>query len=164
MTEKQKVIFEIQDYLRNISGSVNRIPTVVSDGIFGDETTEAVRIFQQIYEIEADGKVNLETWNKLIEVNRLTTEKLAQPFRIAPIEENDLPLKKGDSGVFVTHLKLMLSFLGENFSNFTKENDSDIFDELTENQVKKWQRVISHPQSGQADKTTWNTLAALYTT
>lgn len=163
MTEKQKVISEIQDYLRNISSYDGRIPFIVSDGIFGDETGEAVKTFQSLYDLDSDGKVDFETWKKLVEVSALATEEAAQPFRVAPIENSNLPLKKSDSGPFVTHLKIMLSFLGENFSNFTKENNSDIFDELTENQVKKWQRVISVQQTGQADKTTWNLLSSFYT-
>ncbi len=162
MTEEQKVIYEIQDYLRNISFYDKRIPFIVSDGIFGSETTQAIKIFQENYGLESDGKVDFATWNKLVEANNLAVETLIQPFRSAPIENSDLPLKIGDRNRFVKHLNLMLSKLGEDFSNFNVVQNYDVFNINTENQVKRWQRVISVAQTGQVDKATWNMLSLYY--
>lgn len=162
MTEKQKVISEIQDYIRNISGYNSSIPFIVSDGIYGEQTKEAVKIFQQAYSLEDSGKVDFETWKKLVEINREAAEKLSQPFPLAPVTQNDLPLKQGDTGPFVRHVKLMLDFLAENFSNFVGQTDTDEFDFITVSETKRWQRINSLPDTGEVDKRTWNRLSEYY--
>ena len=162
MNEKQKVIYEIQDYLRNISYYNENVPFVASDGIFGDETTEAVKIFQQEYDLEESGRVDFETWKKLTEVSALATQQIISPFSAPSEVKAALPLKIGDEGIFVHQLKLMLRHLSENFSNFSLPSDYEVFDEETEKQIKRWQRISALPESGQSDILTWNSLAAFY--
>ena len=48
-------IYEIQTYLRYISRFFPQIPSVVPDGIFGDETESAIRAFQKMVGAEETG-------------------------------------------------------------------------------------------------------------
>lgn len=64
-------IYIIQQFLMFISGVIDGIPSVIPNGIFGPETTESVIAFQKIYELDPDGIINEETWNKIVEVYRL---------------------------------------------------------------------------------------------
>ena len=162
MNEKQKVIYEIQDYLRNISYYNEKVPFIVSDGIYGDETREAVLIFQQIYNLEQSGNVNFETWKKLVEINERATEVLAQPFPLAPVDNSDFPIRQGDKGPVVKHVKLMLDYLAESFVNFEKQTDTDGFDFKTNEEIRRWQRVAALPETGEVDKQTWNMLSEFY--
>lgn len=163
MTEEQKVIYEIQDYLRNISEYNSSVPFIVSDGIYGEETGQAVKIFQQIYSLEDSGKVDFETWKKLVEINNRAKEILIQPFPSTPVSADELPLKQGDKSPFVVKAKLMLDFLSESFSNFEKQSDNDEFDLVTVSEIKRWQRVVFLPETGEIDKSTWNLLSTFYT-
>lgn len=63
-------VFIIQEYLSYISTFVPSIPPVKPDGIFGPETTAAVKAFQTQYGLQANGIVNKETWDKIVEVYR----------------------------------------------------------------------------------------------
>ena len=49
-TDEQKLrhISELQRYLYSISHYNKKIPRILPDGIYGPETTQAVRTFQQI--------------------------------------------------------------------------------------------------------------------
>ena len=118
MNERQKVIYEIQDYLRNISYYNEKVPFIASDGIYGEETRQAVQVFQQLYDLEQSGKVDFQTWKKLVEINESATQKFLQPFPVAPVDDTDLPVERGDKGPIVKHVKLMLDFLSENYDNY----------------------------------------------
>ena len=63
-------VFIIQELLSYISTVVPEIPHVDPDGIFGPETAAAVRAFQRIYGLDANGIVAEETWNSIVNIYR----------------------------------------------------------------------------------------------
>lgn len=65
MYDRPLYIREIQEYLRYLSFYDTGIPEIGVDGIFGPETTEAVRQFQRWFEIEQTGRVDRATWDLL---------------------------------------------------------------------------------------------------
>lgn len=52
----------IQQQLNTISNNYPLIKKVVVDGVYGASTTEAVRTFQQIFDLPETGEVNFPTW------------------------------------------------------------------------------------------------------
>ena len=69
---------------------------------------------------------------------------------------------RGMDNTLVYTLHLMLNFLAGRFKNFTPLPLQSLFDENTEREVKRFQRVISREETGQVDKVTWNNLAEIY--
>ncbi len=55
----------IQQQLNRIAKSYPSIPTVTVDGIYGPKTSEAVKIFQQIFDLPQTGVVDYATWYKI---------------------------------------------------------------------------------------------------
>ena len=55
----------IQEQLNAIAKSYPAIPTVSVDGVFGQRTEEAVRAFQSIFDLPANGIVDFPTWYKI---------------------------------------------------------------------------------------------------
>lgn len=163
MDENQLVIFELQQYLRNISFMNPNITRIIPDGIYGEETVRAVNDFQRQQNIKQTGEVDFDTWQQLVSENEKAEFMLSVPIQTAPVRNENLPLEKGDTGILVAQLKLMLNFIAQEFVNFEKLVFNQIFDELTEKQVKKWQKIINHEQTGKVDKKTWNTLSRFYT-
>lgn len=58
----------IQNQLNAISNSYPAIPKVVEDGIFGEQTAEAVRTFQKIFGLPQTGVVDFKTWYEISRV------------------------------------------------------------------------------------------------
>lgn len=157
-----ETVLEIQGYLRNISRYDKDIPTVIPDGIFGNETTESVRAFQRKHGLNETGIVNFETWNKLIEQNREAVFFFSEPVQTAPVRNEDLPLREGKETHLNYNLNLMLSRLADRFVNFSAVEVTSFFTSDTAAQVKIFQKVNSLPLTGIVDKETWNLLSELY--
>ena len=155
-------VFEAQSYLRNIARTDSDISRVVPDGFFGPETTEAVKSFQKKFELEETGIINFETWVLIKSKNSEAVFAASEPTQIARITNEDLPLVKGMDNTLVYTLHLMLNSVAERYDNFTPLPLQSLFDDNTEREIRRWQRVISHTESGQVDKLTWNRLAEFY--
>ncbi len=162
MINTDQVVFEVQEYLRNISKVNPNITRIIPDGIYGNKTTDAVNDFQRQHSIEQTGKVDFETWQKLISENEKALFQLSKPIQTAPISNNDLPLEKGDRNEFVSQLKLMLNHVAREFSNFNELDIDEYYDDYTEREVTKWQKVINEPETGVVNKMTWNMLSEYY--
>ena len=55
----------IQHQLNAISNNYPLIPKVAEDGVYGESTANAVRIFQQTFDLPVTGRVNFPTWYRI---------------------------------------------------------------------------------------------------
>ncbi|MGM9652037.1 MAG: peptidoglycan-binding protein [Eubacteriales bacterium] len=58
-------VMHLQEYLNYIANTYDTIPKVNADGVFGPQTTEAVRAFQTLFGIEPSGVVGAATWDAI---------------------------------------------------------------------------------------------------
>ena len=63
-------VWIMQDYLRTISRRYP-IPTIAADGIFGPATRSAVVAFQRLFDLDPDGIVGRNTWDRIVTVRLL---------------------------------------------------------------------------------------------
>ena len=157
-----KAVFEIQSYLRNISRVDRDIPSLIPDGIFGDETTQSVLAFQRKSLLPQTGKVDYETWSRLSEENERALFILSEPVQTAPVTRDDLPLKRGKESHLNSNVNLMLLRLSDFYGNFSSASLSSDYTEETENLISTFQSLAGLPVTGEADKETWNLLSTLY--
>lgn len=61
-------VLQMQEQLATISRVYSAIPTIAADGIFGEKTKEAVKVFQQVFGLPATGVVDYKTWYKIQEI------------------------------------------------------------------------------------------------
>lgn len=162
MTEKEKVIFEIQQYLRNLAKSVSGEPAIIPDGIFSDETADEVRNFQMKNGLPVTGRVDFATFEALKKENARVLFEASLPLQVTGIGNEDLPLSYGDDSTFVETLKIMLNAVADRHGNFPALSRDSIFDTETQAAVRKWQEVVFVPITGEVDKVTWNSLAEYY--
>ena len=162
MTDKERAINELQQALRDIAKTDSDILSVIPDGIFAEETEEAVKSFQRKFGFTETGKVDFELWDKIQQERRKALFILSEPLQVIPIKKEDLPLVLGQISKEVHMLNIMLNSLSEKYSNFENVGHSDEFSAKTKNEVEKWQRVIGHQVTGEVDKLTWNRLAQQY--
>lgn len=61
-------VVKIQEQLNRISDNYPLIPKIAVDGIFGERTQNAVRVFQSVFGLAQDGMVGPRTWYKIQEI------------------------------------------------------------------------------------------------
>lgn len=59
---------QMQNQLNVISNAYPLIPKIAEDGIFGANTAEAVRVFQSVFNLPANGIVDYPTWYKISQI------------------------------------------------------------------------------------------------
>lgn len=58
----------MQEQLNRIAKNYPAIPVIAADGIYGQQTADAVRIFQGIFNLPQTGVVDYATWYEISEV------------------------------------------------------------------------------------------------
>lgn len=58
----------IQQQLNTIAKNYPLINKVIVDGIYGESTAEAVRVFQQVFNLPVTGEVNFPTWYRISDI------------------------------------------------------------------------------------------------
>lgn len=61
-------VVKIQEQLNRITENYPLIPKIAVDGIFGERTQNAVRVFQSVFGLAQDGIVGPRTWYKIQEI------------------------------------------------------------------------------------------------
>lgn len=59
---------QLQNQLNRIAQNYPRIPTITADGVYGNATANAVRTFQSIFGLPANGVVDYPTWYKISQI------------------------------------------------------------------------------------------------
>ncbi len=157
----------LQIYLNRISGSYPAIPKIPqADGNFGRATEDAVRRFQEVFGLEPTGEVNASTWYRITyiytsvkHIADLDSEGVTID-EITPVYPEQLGI--GMSGNEVEVLQYYLAVVGAYYEAVAPVEVTGYFGEQTERSLKSFQRVFGLPQTGIADRATWNDLHRAY--
>lgn len=71
-------VLQIQQQLSRIAQNYPAIPAIVADGVYGQQTAEAVRVFQRIFNLPQTGIVDYPTWYKVSNIYVGVT-RMAEP-------------------------------------------------------------------------------------
>lgn len=63
-------VYLIQQYLAYIASVLEGIPPAEPDGIYGPQTEQAVRVFQEFFGIDVTGVVDRYTWDRIVLIYR----------------------------------------------------------------------------------------------
>lgn len=61
-------VAQMQEQLNTIAQVYSAIPSIVADGVYGERTKEAVRVFQQIFDLPQTGIVDFATWYMISQI------------------------------------------------------------------------------------------------
>lgn len=157
----------IQTQLNRISRDYPLIPKISNvDGVFGTETEDAVRKFQEIFNLTVDGIIGKATWYRIksifVAVARLA-ELNSEGIKLADVPKNFVTeIRPGDTGNPVRVLQYYLAVIAVYNNNIPTLTIDGVFGDATENAVRAFQRANGLPETGIVDEATWNALNRTY--
>ncbi len=160
-SDKGANIYELQEFLRYISDYIKGVPKIQPDGIYGPETRNAVRAFQERFMLPRTGEADLATWTAIVEAYDDLQRIHQIPHKIAgyPIE---VPrLKEGDNFEEIYFLQIMLRRIAKVYKNITAPDLTGIYDEKTREAVRDFSRLYDKEQNT-VDRELWNILTDTY--
>ncbi len=154
---------ELQNYLRAIAKDDPAIPKVAPDGIFGPETTAAVKAFQYQTGLEPTGVVGVITWVAIYDAYKKIKKESDTARAIHPFRDDRDTLEPGDVSPEALFVQSALLKLSNVYSNLEFSVPTGAHDEAAQAAVKQLQRVAgTKRQDGVVDAETWNAIAGLH--
>ncbi len=157
----------IQLRLNRISANYPAIPKINPvNGIYDDETENAVRVFQEIFDLAPDGVVGRATWYKIqfiyngvkrlseLDSEGLSFEDVSLQFPTA--------LREGDSSLGVSVVQYFLAYLSLFNNTIPTPTVDGIFGPQTANAVRAFQTNKGLPVTGEVDEETYLALFDAY--
>jgi len=151
----------LQVMLNRIGRNYPAIPRVNPvDGVFGSQTEDAVKRFQQIFNLTPDGIVGQGTWYKLVSLyvgvtnlSELVSE--GQPYTRIQAPASGVTLREGSSGIAVSALQYFISIIAQFNSGVPGLAIDGIFGPKTAAAVRAVQSRLGLSATGTVDQATW---------
>lgn len=160
-------VLTIQTQLNRISRNYPRIPKIPDlNSLYDEETADAVRIFQGIFNLPETGVVDEATWYQIayiyISVKRLAELDSEGLTVVEKARQFPGELSVGSGGDGVVTLQYMLAVVGAYYESVVPVEINGNFDQRTAESVRSFQATYGLPQTGSVDRTTWNELMRAY--
>lgn len=161
-TEKQKKshIQELQKYLYVISCYDTRISPMIPNGVYDSKTIQAVKKFQEIYNLTVNGEVNETTWHKIVSVYRSFLDNVPKPLHAFPKDKHTV-MRSGDNCFTVIIIQAILFALSEQYNNIPSVPITGEYNIETVQAVQLFQKMCALSVTGEVDCKTWNMLAQI---
>ena len=150
---------QVQFWLSELSEFDDSLLDVTVDGVYGSGTAAAVRAFQRLAGLAADGVVGQITWETLYAAYRSLEEDITTGGVAA---YPGTPLRRGDTGNNVRLIQFRLRIAATNYSALTAPAVDGVFGAGTEQAVRAFQSYFGLSSDGVVGQTTWNRLNEVY--
>ena len=153
----------LQYYLDFLGFFYDTLPDITVDGIFGEETRNAVLAFQQQFGLPQDGIVGRQTWYRL-------QDEYDAVLRALPSEYSSYSsllypgyfITTGATGKVVEQLQTFINTIARNNSSVPAVTVDGVFGTATQNAVRAIQRLVGQNPTGAVGPLTWNAIVNLY--
>lgn len=157
----------MQVRLNRISKNYPAIPKIRElDGIYADDTADAVSEFQRIFSLPVTGAIDKSTWYAILRIYGGVKSLSDLDSEGIPLEDVtqllDTVLSLGSRGVGVRELQYFLRFVSVFDPAVYSVEIDGIFGGDTEQSVRSFQREYGLPETGIVDTATWEKLYRTY--
>ena len=157
----------IQSELNRISNNYPAIPKIEKvNGYFGIDTENAVKKFQEVFNLNVTGKVDYATWYKIKSIynavkrlNDLYSEGITEKESIVTFASK---LEYGDTGLLVKGLHYYLNTIAFFDPNLPMLEVNGVYNDNTKKMVMNFQNRYNIPATGVVDAVTWNKIKEVY--
>ena len=158
----------LQVELNRIARNYPAIPRIENEnGIFGIDTENAVRKFQEIFNLNQTGEVDKATWYRIKQYYNGVKSLADLVSEGVTIAEATVPFANevsvGMSGIPVTTVQYYLSIIAYFNGALQPVPRSGTFGPETVEAVERFQAFYGLPVTGVVDINTWNTITRIYT-
>lgn len=152
----------LQTMLRVIAESDELQPSVIPDGIYGQQTATAVSTFQRRYGLPITGVVDQDTWDQIVAVYEpaLVAVGPVQPLEII-LDPNQI-IRQGQTHPNLYLVQAMLIVLSDAYGSIPAPAVTGVLDIPTANALSQFQILSQLPATGELDRQTWKQLALQY--
>lgn len=162
-----KEVTIVQKYINRITRNFPAIQKISTDGIYGNNTKQAVQSFQRTFGLFQSGNVDYKTWYKLSEVYVGVT-KMAEAYGEGEREFEAIlsypgsVLTIGSKGNSVRLIQDYLSLIRTKYPSIIYLIPDGIYGLNTSSAVSEFQRISNLSVTGKVDETTWNAVISTY--
>ena len=156
-------IRSLQTMLRVLAIDDNKYLYLIPDGIYGQDTINAVTAFQRQNNIPVTGITDQQTWDMIVEQYDAAIERIGKAEKIEILLDPRMVLTSGDTNPHIYLLQGMLSQLSDDFENIPRPSHNGILDETTSRSLRAFQQHAGLEESGNVDRITWKNLSKQYT-
>lgn len=158
--ERSDYALLLQLLLNYISYFYPTVQGTARDGIFGENTLDALISFQRTFGLMQTGTVNENVWQALYAVYRyiLTLIRSTEENQQYPGTE----LATGASSDAVRQIQTYLSAIADRYPTVPKITADGVFGPATERAVISFQRSFGLPVTGRINAATWERIVEVY--
>lgn len=153
----------IQYLLAYLAEFYDEIPSVALDGIYGNATENAVKAFQQLFDLPVTGVVDFVTWDSLYRTYLGFIETIPFKYvegRVYPYP--GVPLRLGAESDTVRLMQEYLNYIAAYYPQIPTVSPTGYFGSRTQEAVIAFQRMQGITPNGTVAANTWNELTSLY--
>ena len=156
-------IRSLQTMLRVIGEDDTTLPTVIPDGIYGQDTLTAVSAFQRRNGLPVTGITDQLTWDSIVEAYEKAFVSIhkAQPIEI--IMDSGKVFRRGEYSPYLYLTQSMLLYLSQLHPSIEQPNHTGRLDASTSEALAGFQLLAGLPPTGELDKMTWKYLVTQFT-
>lgn len=152
----------LQHMLRRLALEYPFLPKLVADGIFGEETLEAVMLYQRELHPPVTGIVDLELWNDIYDRWQAVEQKYGESRALRAFPSEQAQVELGSEEEYLILPQTMFRLLSRYLSGFAQENANGIHGEDSVRNTKLIQQAAGLEETGILDRRTWEMLSRLY--
>lgn len=156
-------IRSLQTMLRVLAEDDNTLPTVVPDGIYGQDTMTAVSAFQRRKGIPVTGITDNDTWDAIYDAYAPALIRVGKAEPIEIIMDPGKVFRLGDASPYLYLLQSMLLYLSQLHPNISTPSHSGTLDSPTADALAGFQVLAGLQPTGELDKETWKYLVKQFT-